>query len=133
MSLIILEIPHRLPAKAWFANSKNDFMNKVDSVASATIWHEWKKKEIVDCWDEIDEIPDGIKELLSKGCNKIVEVNEGFESEYYPANEAPEIFDVYEAYNGHDLQSQIVMTCKEAKEYNGTGMDAVQKIIEDHC
>jgi len=98
--ITILEIPHRLPPKAYQLENIDAL---IDLAAGA--WHTYNKQEFIDCWG--DDAPAEALELLDKHDN-IVELDSSGDTSYV----AQSLFDELEAAKDvlfHDLQKVYVL------------------------
>jgi len=98
--ITILEIPHRLPPKAYQLENIDAL---IDLAAGA--WHTYNKQEFIDCWG--DDAPAEAMELLEKHDN-IVELDSSGDTSYV----AQSLFDELEAAKEalfHDLQMVYVL------------------------
>tara|TARA_Y100000593_G_C4186704_1_gene274748 strand:+ start:79 stop:723 length:645 start_codon:yes stop_codon:yes gene_type:complete len=98
--ITILEIPHRLPPKAYQLENIDAL---IDLAAGA--WHTYDKQEFIDCWG--DEAPSEAMELLEKH-DKIIELDSSGDTSYV----AESLFDELEAAKEalfHDLQMVYVL------------------------
>ena len=98
--ITILEIPHRLPPKAYQLENIDAL---IDLAAGA--WHTYNKQEFIDCWG--DEAPAEAMELLEKH-SKIVELDSSGDTSYV----AESLFDELKAAKEvlfHDLQKVYIL------------------------
>ena len=117
MCIIVVEIPHQLPAKAWIADTLEDIMYNAE-MNHSFVYNTWTAEEARKVWDE-DNMPKRLKALLDTH-KEVIETGYSEQSDFYIKEEAESHIDAAKEAIGHDLHSCHFLTIDEAHDFINT-------------
>lgn len=115
MAFIVVEIPHKLPVKAWYCESESAFIEIAANVHGLR-FEKHNKESLASMFGEYDEIPSDYKAMLDAN-GEFVEVSGNDGSEFYSLDDAPSEFDAAQEVMFHDLHTGRVLSEYEANLY----------------